>query len=129
MRQPAAVTPNFVGRLSHFVMAALVAAIHVFGPVSKVVDGRALPHRHQDKLGTGRNSPNTSWPGWSGPPEPARAATGGPDKPGHDVGEGNNLLPPSRYPDAYGARPGHDVEKAPVVNTIFNRPALGRARA
>src|SRR3954470_23911025 len=29
----------------------------------------------------------SSWPGLSGPPIPARAATDGPDKPGHDDGE------------------------------------------
>jgi hypothetical protein len=27
---------------------------------------------------------SSSWPGLSGPPIPARAATGGPDRPGHD---------------------------------------------
>jgi mannose-6-phosphate isomerase-like protein (cupin superfamily) len=31
------------------------------------------------------HSPPSSWPGSSGPPMPARAATGGPDEPGHDV--------------------------------------------
>jgi len=29
--------------------------------------------------------PLPSWPGLSGPPPPAQAATGGPDEPGHDV--------------------------------------------
>jgi formylmethanofuran dehydrogenase subunit B len=37
------------------------------------------------------SSPLTSWPGVSGPPLPARAAAGGPDKPGHDDRGGASL--------------------------------------
>nr|WP_294553688.1 hypothetical protein [uncultured Rhodopila sp.] len=35
--------------------------------------------------------PSSSWPGLSGPPVQAPAATGGPDKPGHDGGGGGSL--------------------------------------
>ncbi len=35
--------------------------------------------------GTVTCSPHASWPGLSRPPQPARAAIGGPDKPGHDA--------------------------------------------
>jgi hypothetical protein len=35
--------------------------------------------------GVAGSSHFSSWPGLSGPPVPARAATGGPDKPGHDA--------------------------------------------
>ncbi len=52
-----------------------------------------------------RHSPSWSWPGLSGPPMPAHAATGGPDKPGHDengtMSRPNFMLAPA-YPDTEG---------------------------
>jgi hypothetical protein len=45
------------GRLPHLVMAARVAAIHVFGAVSKSVDGRDAPgHDGERSAVTGQNS-------------------------------------------------------------------------
>src|SRR5690348_2677886 len=43
-----------------------------------------------------------SWPGLSGPSPPARAATGGPDKPGHDAeATGGPILTPMRACPGY----------------------------
>src|SRR5690348_15575267 len=55
--------------------------------------GSDMPDAYQDgdreyqgrlRIVMAGNVPASSWPGLSGPPMPARAATGGPDKPDHD---------------------------------------------
>ena len=81
---------------------------HGPGPVRH---GRACRHGYQDKASRGaRHSPQSSWPGLSGPPVAAPAATGGPDKPGHHddrMTPRANFFPASAYPDSHGAWPGH----------------------
>ncbi len=52
----------------------------------------------------------SSWPGLARPPTTSYAAPskvpGDRAKPGHD--EGANPRHPAAYPDAYGAKPGHE---------------------
>jgi hypothetical protein len=53
-------------------------------------------------------APHIVWPGVSGPPIPARAATGGPDQPGHD-GKGRPGHDGKGWPGHDGKGwPGHD---------------------
>src|SRR6185312_5290031 len=90
-------------------------AIHDFPRLhnSKIVGGRAWPHRHQDKRAP-RNFPSPCGLGpRSGPRagggvvrfDPGTARTTPPPIP-LAQGEGEFLLPGGRYPDAYGASPG-----------------------
>jgi triphosphoribosyl-dephospho-CoA synthetase len=70
--------------------------------------------RHSDRRVRGaRTCSQSSWPGLSGPPVAAGAATGGPDKPGHD-GEREPGHDGEREPrHDEGGEPGHDGERVP----------------
>ena len=117
------VVPVCTDPMSHPVMAARVAAIHVFGGYSKVMDRWAEPRSRQDKA---RRRPKLPLPSCSGSTRASVAARGSAQI-GHlragtdprvrpeDDGTGGRVPLVGTYPDAYAARPGQPIPHRPAA--------------
>jgi RHH-type proline utilization regulon transcriptional repressor/proline dehydrogenase/delta 1-pyrroline-5-carboxylate dehydrogenase len=104
-------------------LAALAAAL----TESAVQPWLAEPGSYQDQdPGGAWHSPHPSWPGLSGPPIAACAATDGPDKPGHDderTTPGSGSFPSAPYPASCADTPGHDAEGSAAPAREVRNPA------
>jgi len=110
-----------------FGLLGMLAVVRRFWFPSRDWAGRSALFVSWPGLGGERHAPPASCPDLSGPTMSAPAATGGPDKPGHDGDRTTprpNFLPVPAYPDSYRVKPGHDTNRQAAAIAMRRWPLL-----